>query len=129
MTQLLAGILSDEQVTRIVATILGVAIGVIFRHLIADSAKDKRQVGLTAIEQAVEDALQAAIQVAPNASRKELLNATVTAAKTQLMADAPNVVSGVEASIDVLLAGHAAQKLAIAPGGSTVSLPNLGGAK
>lgn len=128
MTAFLSGLLSNQEVVRGVCSVLGIGIGIIVRHLIALNADDKRKAGLSDIEQAIGDAIVAAIQAAPNAPKDQIAQTAIAAARTQLLAEAPHLFRGAEAlTVETLMAGHAKTKLQDSPGGAVVALPTIGG--
>jgi hypothetical protein len=97
------------------------AIGYGARELIAFQLKSKRFAALAGVEQAAADVVQSGLAAKdPQAARD--------AAKAALIRDIPEAFSSLQASVDVLLDGHIAQKTreVTTPGGSTVTLPTLG---
>lgn len=99
------------------------AVGFIFRHVIALIQKDKRLSNLAGIAIAAEDAVDAVTKtLGENAPASEIKAAALTAAKASVVRDLPGIEKSLEAELDVLLAGHV-EKAITAPGGATVSLP------
>jgi hypothetical protein len=96
------------------------AIGYGFRELIAFQLKSDRFAALAGVEQAAADVVGSGLAAKDP-------QAAVNAAKAALVRDSPEVFSSLQASVDVLLAGHVAQKTQITtPGNAVVTLPTLG---
>lgn len=68
--------------------------------------------------QAVNDALKAAV-AAPAAQRMQL---AIAAARTTIVAQAPNIENALKGELTMLVAGHVALQT-LSPGGSVVNLP------
>ena len=85
--------------------------------------KNTRLDALDGVADAAKNAVQSVVAVlGQNAPAAEIQKAAVAAAKASLLRDSPEIFQSLEASADVLLAGHVARAIT-APGGATVNMP------
>ena len=105
--------------TPIERSLLGLVVGYAFREGIAWLLKQRRLSALAGVAEAAQDVIKAALTTT---TKQE----AIAAAKAAVLQDNPKIQNSLEASLDVLLAGHI-EKAMTAPGGATVQLPALNG--